>query len=377
MQEMYEERKMYDDPAAELLELRARLKEAEDTLDAIRSGAVDALVISGPDGPQSFTLSGADTVYRTFFQTMGEGGLTVNDQGTILSCNKKFSEMIGLPIEKLLGASFRRFVVSGDVTTFETTLGKAFNDESRAEISLHSELNEVISTSIVAFGLPSSSPDKLVCVVVTDLTEHKRAEEERLEMERKLHAQKLESLLVMAGGIAHDFNNQLAIVLGNLELVLADKTLDPDALYSLKSAFEAAERSAELSRQMLIYSGSFVGFPVDVDIKEFLNENSGLIKLCVSKHVTLNLEIYSRVPPIQGDPDQIQRLVMNILVNASEAIGDQDGEVTLRTGVRDCDEAYLSRSRLLDWSSKSRSAQKPYWSRLDRIDLTVWWLHSG
>ncbi len=345
---MYEERKMYDDPAAELLELRARLKEAEDTLDAIRIGAVDALVISGPDGPQSFTLSGADTVYRTFFQTMGEGGLTVNDQGTILSCNKKFSEMIGLPIEKLLGASFRRFVVSGDVTTFETTLGKAFNDESRAEISLHSELNEVISTSIVAFGLPSSSPDKLVCVVVTDLTEHKRAEEERLEMERKLHAQKLESLLVMAGGIAHDFNNQLAIVLGNLELVLADKTLDPDALYSLKSAFEAAERSAELSRQMLIYSGSFVGFPVDVDIKEFLNENSGLMKLCVSKHVTLNLEIYSRVPPIQGDPDQIQRLVMNILVNASEAIGDQDGEVTLRTGVRDCDEAYLSRSRLLE-----------------------------
>ena len=165
-------------------------------------------------------------------------------------------------------------------------------------------------------------------------------------MERKLHAQKLESLLVMAGGIAHDFNNQLAIVLGNLELVLADKTLDPDALYSLKSAFEAAERSAELSRQMLIYSGSFVGFPVDVDIKEFLNENSGLMKLCVSKHVTLNLEIYSRVPPIQGDPDQIQRLVMNILVNASEAIGDNDGEVRLSTGVVDCDETYLSRSRL-------------------------------
>jgi len=346
MQEMYEERKMYEDSNVELLELRARLKEAEDTLDAIRSGAVDALVISGPDGPQSYTLSGADTVYRTFFQTMGEGGLTVNDHGIILSCNKKISEMIGLPIDKILGASFQQFVVPEDIATFETTLEKAFNGEARAEITLHSEQYDGIRTSVVAIVDPSSSLDKIVCVVVTDITERKRAEKERLEMEIKLQAQKLESLLVMAGGIAHDFNNQLAIVLGNLELALTDQTLNPDAKYSVKSAFEAAKRSAELSRQMLIYSGSFVGFPVDVDIKELLNKNSGLMKLCVSKHVTLNLEIYSRVPHIQGDPDQIQRLIMNILVNASEAIGDQDGEVTLRTGVMDCDEAFLSRSRL-------------------------------
>ena len=136
--------------------------------------------------------------------------------------------------------------------------------------------------------------------MVTDITERKRAEKERLEMEIKLHAQKLESLLVMAGGIAHDFNNQLAIVLGNLELALTDQTLNPDARYSVKRAFEAAERSAELSRKMLIYSGSFVGFPVDVDIKELLNKNSGLMKLCVSKYATLNLEIYSRVPHHSG-----------------------------------------------------------------------------
>jgi two-component system, cell cycle sensor histidine kinase and response regulator CckA len=346
VRERNEERKLYEDLNAELHELRARLREAEDTLDAIRNGAIDALVISGPDGPKSFTLSGADTVYRTFFQTMGEGGLTVNDQGTILSCNQKFSEMLGLSIDKILGASLQQFVVSDDIPTLETTLEKAFNDEARAEITLQSEQNVAISTSVVAFGPPSSSLDKLVCVVVTDITERKRSEMERLEIERKLHAQKLESLLVMAGGIAHDFNNQLAIVLGNLQLALSDRNLDPEAKLSIKSALKAAKRSAELSRQMLIYSGSSLGFPVDVDIKELLNKNSGLMKLVVSKFVSLNLDIYSKLSPIQGDPDQILRLVMNILLNASEAIGDQDGEVTLRSGIMDCDQAYLDRSRL-------------------------------
>lgn len=343
---MDKERKMFEDLTAEMRELRARLNEAEDTLDAIRSGAIDALVITGPDGPKSFTLSGADTVYRTFFQTMGEGGLTVNDQGTILACNKKFSAMVGLPIEKILGASLRRFVVSEDIETLETIMEKAFNGESRAEIKLLSEQDKVIYTSVVALSAPFSSVDKLACIVVTDITERKRAEMERLEMERQLHSQKLESLLVMAGGIAHDFNNQLSIILGNLELALTDQELNPDAQLSLRSAVKAARRSAELSRQMLIYSGSFVGFPVNVDIKELLNQNLGLLKFSVSKNVSLNLKIYSQLPTVLGDPDQIQQLVMNILVNASEAIGDQEGQVTLRTGVIDCDEAYLSHSRL-------------------------------
>jgi CheY-like chemotaxis protein len=97
---------------------------------------------------------------------------------------------------------------------------------------------------------------------------------------------------------------------------------------------------------MQIYTGSSLGFPIDVDIKELLNKNHDLLKTCVSRYVTLNLEIDSKIPLIKGDPDQIQRLVMNIMVNASEAIGDKDGDVTIRTGVMDCNEVYLSHSQL-------------------------------
>jgi two-component system, cell cycle sensor histidine kinase and response regulator CckA len=186
-----------------------------------------------------------------------------------------------------------------------------------------------------------------ILLVTKNITERKRMEEERLKMERKLlHAQKLESLGVMAGGIAHDFNNQLAVVLGNLELALTDQTLDPETLLVIESAVGGARRSAELSRQMQVYTGNILYFPVDIDLNELLNRNPGLLQSTVSKYVTLNFETSGALPIIKGDAKQFQRLVMNILVNASEAISDKDGNVTLRTGFMDCDSAYLRRSRL-------------------------------
>ncbi len=181
----------------------------------------------------------------------------------------------------------------------------------------------------------------------SEISERKRLENERLEIERKvLHAQKLESLGVMAGGIAHDFNNLLMVVLGNLGLALEDLPLDSEARQDVENAIQAAERSAELSRQMLIYTGSILNSPVALDLNEWLNRNSVLLKLGVSEQVTLNLAIGNALPPIRVDADQIQRLIMNILINASEAIGDKNGEVRLSTGVMDCNEGYLSHSRV-------------------------------
>ena len=339
---MNDQQQTYEELTAELQELRLRLREAEETLDAVRSGAVDALVVSGSEGPKVFTLSGADEIYRIFFQEMADGGLTVNAHGTILFSNQRLSEIFGLPSEKLLGDRFQHFIKSEDVETVEAALKKVFKDKTKAEIVLNTKYNKVIRASIVAIGPRNTSSSDSACIVVADITESKRLELER----RLLLTQKLESLRTMAGGIAHDFNNQLMAALGNLELALEQTPFDTKAQESIKKAIQATETSAALSRQMLTYAGSSLFSHVVLDINELLNNNMLRMKTICSNRLVLNLPDAGSLPRIKGDPGQIQRLIINILNNASEAIGDNNGQVTVMTGVIDCDENYLNRSHL-------------------------------
>ena len=185
--------------------------------------------------------------------------------------------------------------------------------------------------------------------IVRDITERKRTEETLREMERKLlHTQKLESLSVMAGGIAHDFNNLLMVVLGNLEFTLSDRNLESKTRRSIENAIHASERSAELSRQMLIYSGSGFHSPSDLDLALLCHKSEDLLKSNIPKTTSLNFKIDKDHLAIRGDAEQIQRVITHLVINASEAIGAAEGEVTLRTGVMECDAAYLGRSRLED-----------------------------
>jgi PAS domain S-box-containing protein len=180
-----------------------------------------------------------------------------------------------------------------------------------------------------------------------DITERTRAETERLEMERRLlHGQKLESLGVLAGGIAHDFNNLLMVLFGNLELALPELPATSEARPFIEQALQAARRGADLTRQMLAYSGKGRFLVAYLDLSELMRENASLFRTAVSRSVTINLSLTSEASTIKADPGQVQQIVMNLITNASEAIGGRTGEITLKTGVEDFDEAYLNNSRL-------------------------------
>jgi signal transduction histidine kinase len=170
------------------------------------------------------------------------------------------------------------------------------------------------------------------------IIEKQRAEAERLEMERRLlHAQKLESLGVMAGGIAHDFNNLLTAILGHADLALL--TLPPvaPACNNIGEIIKASRRAADLCQQLLAYTGKgkFVIEPFDLD--ELIEEMAHLLRTLISKKVLLNLNLHRDLPKIEGDPSQIRQVVMNLVMNASEAIGEMSGVVTISTGVSFCD----------------------------------------
>lgn len=180
-----------------------------------------------------------------------------------------------------------------------------------------------------------------------DITARKRAEAGRITLERRLlHAQKLESLGVLAGGIAHDFNNLLMAIHGNLDLALLDLPDDSDVRPVIERAMAASRRAADLTHQMLAYSGKGHFMLSRLDLSRLVHENAILLRASFPRTVTLRLDTPSGLPPIRADAGQIQQIVMNLITNAYEAIGTNSGEVTLTTGVQDCDEACLSRNRV-------------------------------
>ena len=120
---------------SELEQLRARLEEAEETIQAIRSGEVDALVVSGPHGEQIYTLHGADHSYRVLLEDMNEGAATLLPDGAVLYCNKAFAEMLKMPIEKVIAFSVQEFVAPSDRQAFADLLRQGEQGRAKAEIT--------------------------------------------------------------------------------------------------------------------------------------------------------------------------------------------------------------------------------------------------
>jgi signal transduction histidine kinase/CheY-like chemotaxis protein len=180
-----------------------------------------------------------------------------------------------------------------------------------------------------------------------DITERKRSEETRRSLERQMqHAQKLESLGVLAGGIAHDFNNLLMAILGNADLALNQLEPHSPARGNIEEIETVTRRAADLARQMLAYSGKgrFVIEPINLN--GFVKEMAHLLTVSISKKVVLKYNFADNLPVCEGDATQIRQIIMNLIVNASEAIGEKSGVIALSTGAMDCDSVYLQDLRI-------------------------------
>ncbi|MGH7510678.1 MAG: hybrid sensor histidine kinase/response regulator [Gemmatimonadales bacterium] len=147
------------------------------------------------------------------------------------------------------------------------------------------------------------------------------------------HVQKLESIGVLAGGIAHDFNNLLHVVLGNADIALNNLAPGSPAREALEEVVRATLRAADLTRQLLAYSGKGVFVIRHIDLSSEVREMATLLRTAISKQATLCWELESGLPTVSADPTQIRQIVMNLITNASDALGESGGTITLRTGV--------------------------------------------
>lgn len=166
-----------------------------------------------------------------------------------------------------------------------------------------------------------------VAITFTDITERKKYEEEKLQLAHQLQqVQKLESLGVLAGGIAHDFNNILSIIIGHCSLA----EMDHDQAWThIPTIEKAAARAAVLCRQMLTYAGKSDFSLAMINVASVVDEMVQMIKATIAQNIIFKLNLLSDVPPIRGDASQLSQVVMNLIINASEAIGEVQGCVTV------------------------------------------------
>jgi PAS domain S-box-containing protein len=184
--------------------------------------------------------------------------------------------------------------------------------------------------------------------VAFDITERKQAEEaHRLFERRLLETQKLESLAVLAGGIAHDFNNILAIILGNVDLARIELPPDSSIHGLLSPVVGAVQRASGLTQQMLAYSGKGHFLLEQIHLNELLRDLHEPIRVAIGARARAIYQLAPQLPSITADPSQIRQAVLNLVINAAEAIGEAAGTVTIRTSVRslepsDLVDAYLA-----------------------------------
>jgi PAS domain S-box-containing protein len=199
---------------------------------------------------------------------------------------------------------------------------------------------------IEVFGTPMENK---ALAFFLDVTERKRMEEERRKIDAQMReVQRLESLGVLAGGIAHDFNNLLTAVLGNADLALGTLSRASPARPRVEEIAKASQRAADLCRQMLAYSGKGRFVLGHHDLSEIVWEMGQMLDVSISKNALVRYCLAEGLPAVEADATQIRQIIMNLITNASEALGETRGVITVVTGVMECDEAYLSETFLDD-----------------------------
>ena len=323
----------------EIQALRIQLQEAEETLNAIRQGEIDALVVNGPEGEQVFTLQGADHPYRLMVETMREGAVTVALDRTIVYCNESFAELVGKPLERVTGTSINLYVANEDASKFTELMEAGEQGSSKGEIRLRSDTGKMILVSISKSALELEQVPA-VCFLVTDLTEHKHNEELRAseKLAKALHEQ---SAFLLAreqearseaenanrikdeflATVSHELRNPLNAILGWANILRTREINKDERNHGLKVIERNARVQLKLIEDLLdvsrIESGKLAFSFGELDVLNILESAVEAAQPeASSKQIHLTTHASDAPCSVRGDAGRLQQVVGNLLSNA-------------------------------------------------------------
>ncbi len=317
------------------------------TLNLFHSG--QSTPVPAAAGDVERDLRAALAMHRATLEATAEGIVATDQAGRITAVNQRFIDMWRVPPEIRATDEFSEWAAWGIAQCAEPGVGA---DNFRAATLSLIEHTAVIQLKDGRVFERHSQPQivdgqiggRVWCY--RDLTEWVKAEHERRQLEAQVqHGQKLESLGILAGGIAHDFNNLLVGILGHAGMALLEMPADSPLLSRIQEIQTAAQRAAELVNQLLAYSGKGRFVVRHCDLSEIAREMTTLLRTALGG-VEMDLRLCRDVPPVEGDPAQVRQIIMNLITNAADAIGERSGRIVLSTGSMEADAAYLAGARI-------------------------------
>jgi PAS domain S-box-containing protein len=282
--------------------------------------------------------------YRRLFENASDLVCTISPVGRFTALNKAGRKILGLGPTQPLPSGLDGLVPAEDrdrLLKWWTTVVAGEEPAAQEFSVLTGDGRKVILEVSGQLWRPRGKPLEVVCIG-RDVTGRRQAEEKRLALERKmLDAQKLESLGVLAGGIAHDFNNMLTAIIGNAALAQSSLPEHFPARTHLDLVQKTSLQAADLCKQMLAYSGKGRFLLQQVNLNTVIHEMWPLLGISISKKATLEFKEAAAMPDIEADPSQLRQIVLNLVINASEALEGKSGLITIRTGVTKVDSTSL------------------------------------
>ena len=314
-------------------QLRANLLEAQETLEAIRTGQVDAVVVNGPQGSQVFSLTSAEQPYRFYVERMQEGAVTISHDGLIFYANRRFADMVGRPLQLVISTKISDYMDAGTCEKIQNVFANQ-HEVIRHETSLQSVNKTALPVNLAASFLPLQDQNVL-CVVVTDLTLQKQNEELRTAKEVAERASKAKDDFLAA--LSHELRTPLNPVL----LLASEGAEDAELPARVRADFATIRDNCELEARLIddlldlnrIVHGKLALQKRSIDCNLILDDAIAIVEPELKrKKIVLTVNQKDAPCPLNADRTRLQQVFWNVLKNAAKFTPEK-GEITINTSI--------------------------------------------